>query len=560
MGAALALAATCCLNTSPTLAQSTDSVKVPERRAAAGGALLPASWKTRLDYASTAVSVEIALSEIGEAQAARELADGSPGIPVQIGFPREVPDVHRGNVAENADWTRLPDGGQVASFTIRSPGAKEVRAALQATLPPGSKLRFFGGEGSQAYPLYIAQDLQERGADSLTGDADNGVLWSPIMDGDEVGVEIEIPASAQPADVALNFVRMSHIPSSRIRMKSSTTTADEECPLLDAVCNADFPECQRAAVAKVIYTKGDGRSFVCSGTALNTHRPEAENFSDPYFLTAHHCIDAQSTADSMETDWHYEHDACNGTVIDSKRRTLRRGGILLATDPDSDMSLVKLRDPIPSGVCLSGWSVNIAGLQSVGADVASIHHPGGRPKKYSLGQVEGYSVVPIGEDLWVDSLVVNWSDGRTLGGSSGGGLFAFDDDHHRLIGVLSGGPEEACSTRTKAFYGRLDTFWVNHAQPYLREDEPTEDDHGGSQSTATGVVLGSSVAGNVESRADRDVFRVEVTEPGVLRLFTTGATNTVGRLYGDGHELVRIDSDGGYLRNFMVLAFVTEGT
>ena len=156
--------------------------------------------------------------------------------------------------------------------------------------------------------------------------------------------------------------------------------------------------------------------------------------------------------------------------------------------------------------------------------------------------------------------MVNWSDGRTLGGSSGGGLFVFDDERHRLIGTLSGGPEEACSTRTKAFYGRLDTFWVNHAQPYLREDEPTEDDHGGSQSTATGVVLGSSVAGNVESRADRDVFRVEVTEPGVLRLFTTGATNTVGRLYGDGYELVRIDSDGGYLRNFMVLAFVTEGT
>ena len=437
-GAALALAAACCLNASHALAQSANSVRVPERLTAAGGAPVPGSWKTRLDYASAAVSVEIALSEVGDAQAARELADGRPGIPVQIGFPREVSQAHRGNVAENAVWTRLPDGGQVASFTIRSPGAKEVRTALQATLPPGSKLRFFGGEGSEAYPLYTTQDLRERGADNVTGDAEDGVLWSPITEGESVGIELEIPPSAQPADVAVGIVRLSHVPLPRVPQKANATTGNEDCPLLDVACSAELPECQRAAVAKVIYTESDGGSFVCSGTGLNTHRPESENFSDPYFLTAHHCIDAQSVADSMETDWHYEHDACNGSVIDARRRTLRRGGVLLATDPDSDMSLVELRDPIPNGVCLSGWSVNLAEPQSAGAEVTSIHHPEGRPKKYSVGQVQGYRVERIDEYV-VDALVVNWSDGITLGGSSGGGLFALDDGQHSLIGALSGG-------------------------------------------------------------------------------------------------------------------------
>ena len=72
--------------------------------------------------------------------------------------------------------------------------------------------------------------------------------------------------------------------------------------------------------------------------------------------------------------------------------------------------------------------------------------------------------------------------------------------------------------------------------------------------------MGSTVAGRIEHRADRDVFRVEVTEPGVLRLFTTGGTNTVGRLYSEGNDLLNANSEGGYARNFMVVAFVAKGT
>ena len=542
--------------TSLAVAQSADSVRVPERRVVAGSALQPASWSTRLDYATSAVSVEIALSEVEDAEVA-ELDATTPGIPLQIGIARAVPESHQGNIAEGAVWTLLANGNQVTSFSIRSPGAGEVRAAIQAELPPGSHIRFFGGKAGEAYPLYAVQDVRERGADELTGNAQDGVLWSPIMDGEQVGVEIEIPASAQPADVALGFVRLSHIPTS-IRAKSGATSASDECSLIDAVCSAELPECQRAAVAKVIYSKGDGRSFVCSGTGLNTHRSESENFSDPYLLTAHHCIDSQSTADSLETDWHYEHDACEGSVIDSKRRTLQRGAILLATDPSSDMSLVELRDPLPNGVCLSGWSVNEAGSQSAGSDVLSVHHPDGRPKKYSRGQVEGYRAERI-DSYVIDSLVINWTEGLTLGGSSGGGLFTFADEQYRLIGALSGGPTDQ-SCPTSASYGRLDTFWLNHAQPYLSDDEPIEDDHGGSPQSARGVVLGSSVSGSIENRADRDVFRVEVTESGLLRIFTTGEANTVGRLYGDGHDLLSADALGGYLSNFMVLAYVEKGT
>ena len=529
----------------------------------------PAGWRTKADYSVTEVSVKIALPEISAEDAASRLAEAAPGIPTQIGFARQVPQAFRGDVLRSANWTELATGERITSVVVVSPGAVRLRVGLQATIPEGARVRFFGDRTDEVYPGYSADDFVQRGAqlaeDYSVADSESttdGLLWSPIVVGDTVGMEIELPASANPSEAVLRIARLSHIPS---RSTNDLMQKDaEECPLVDVACKTGLSPGQRSATAKVVYTESNGGSFLCSGTAINTHRPTDDNFSDPYFVTAHHCIGTQDLADSMETEWYYEYETCEGSVISSSHRTLRGGARLLAADPASDMTLLELRDPLPgdpdNNAYVVGWSVSLVGLQTSESELFSIHHPNGLPKKYSTGTGGGYGVHRISEHV-VDTLTVNWTEGLTLGGSSGGGLWAEDEDGVYFIGALSGGPSEgACPTVGR--YGRFDTFYFNHAEPHLRnpENDPLVDDHAGSPADAVGIVLGSTVRGEIEYRADRDVFRVRITEAGILRVFTTGATDTVGRLYGEEDEVLSANSHGGYLDNFRIARYIEPGT
>ncbi|MDE0363121.1 MAG: hypothetical protein OXI74_18250 [Rhodospirillaceae bacterium] len=529
----------------------------------------PAGWRTKVDYSVTEVSVQIALPEISAADAASRLAEAAPGIPMQIGFARQVPQAFRGDALRSASWTELATGERITSVVVVSPGAGRLRVGLQATLPAGAKVRFFDDGYDKIYPAFGSDDFLQQGAeladDQLAAESDSttdGLLWSPIMVGDTVGMEIELPASADPSEAVLRIARLSHIPS---RSTDDFMQKDaEECPLVDVACKTGLPPSERSATAKVVYTESNGGSFLCSGTAINTHRPIDDNLSNPYFVTAHHCIGTQELADSMETEWYYEYETCEGSVISPSHRTLRGGARLLAADPASDMTLLELRDPLPGGpdnnAYAVGWSVNSAGLQTTESELFSIHHPDGLPKKYSSGTGGGYGVHRISEHV-VDTLTVNWTEGLTLGGSSGGGLFAEEEDGVYFIGVLSGGPNEgACPTIAR--YGRFDTFYVNHAERQLSDpdNDPLSDDHAGSPANAVGIVLGSTVRGEIENRTDRDVFRVRITEAGILRIFTTGATDTVGRLYGEEDEVLSANSHGGYLDNFRIARYLEPGT
>ena len=522
---------------------------------------------TRLDYRKVPVALEIALPSIDEAPPTIGQDERKPGIPLQIGFPRPVPEANRGDLVAGTTWITLPDSTKVTAITLRSPGAGRLRVALQAVLPEGATVRFFGPGrfDRSSYPVYTHELFARRGADSLDGQPSEpgGLLWSPIVDGDTLGIEIELPAGMNTADTQLRIVRISHMPESAARSSSATGSfvakADESCPLVDVACK-ELPSCPKNAVGRISFTKSDGKSYWCTGTVVNTPRPEIDNTLDPYFLTAHHCISTQGVADSMEIDFFYEYETCDGSDLSFEHTTLYLGGELLVTDPSTDMSLLELRSSLADGTCLSGWNVNVAGLQESDSDVISMTHPDGLPKKYSAGNPVAYGFGRV-DDFVVDIVRVDWSEGLTLGGSSGGGLFALDDDGDRtLIGALSGGrTDEACPSEG-ALFGRFDLFYVNEAQRYLRPDDPVNDDHGGAFASATGILRGSETAGQIDHRADADMFRIVVTEPGILILSTTGGTNTVGRLIREDGTVIYADAEGGYFKNFRIAAYVEEGT
>ncbi len=551
------------------LAQSMGSREVPADIAPVQAKSRALASQTRLNYGTVPIGLQIALAPIGKDQAKDAKDGGKPRIPLQIGFPRSMPESHQGDLAARAEWTTLPNGARVTSLTLRSPGAARLRVALRAVLPEGGVVRFFGlgDEGESAYPVYTRENFASRGANRLDGPAEepSGMLWSPIVDGDTLGIEIELPAGAEVADAHLGIVLASHIfePTAQPTPDAGDTTPknDSSCPFVDVACT-NLSSCPTDAVARIRYTLPNGRSFLCSGTLLNTSRPPLDNDLAPYFLTAHHCISTQEVANNMELDFFYAHQTCDGTVLSSKHITVRSGAELLVTDPPTDMTLLELRSPPPGGSCLSGWSVGAAGSQSSDSEVVSVSHPDGRPQKYASGNPVGYGAGEVGE-FFVDALVVNWSEGLTLGGSSGSGLFAFDDELEAwlLIGALSGGSKgEACPTMG-AIVGRLDLFYFNEAQRYLRPDEPPfNDDWGGSFAAAAGILLNSETAGQIEHGADADMFRIVVTEPGTLVLTTTGATNTVGRLTDEAGTVIAADVVGGFTRNFRIAAHLEEGT
>ncbi|MCY4497266.1 MAG: PPC domain-containing protein [Rhodospirillaceae bacterium] len=565
---AVALATAWLFSPPVAMAQSIESTQAPAAVAPdQPGGVLGENAATRLDYRTVAVAIAIDLPAVDDASV--EISPEGPRVPLRIGVPLSVPDDHRGDLLRNATWTTLASGARVTSIALHSPGAGRLRVALRAALPDGARVRFFASGHTQPsdYPVYSRKYFESRSADRVDASPDesSGVLWSPIVDGDTLGMEVEVPAGQHVYETHLQIVLTSHIfeeaavPTAQ--QQAFVAQSNESCPLVDVACKdlTDFPT---KAVTRVVFTSKEGTTSTCSGTVINTHRSEVDNSLDPYLLTAHHCIPTRDEADSAEFDFFYYHDTCDGSDVASEHVTRRLlGAELLVTDPSTDLSLLELRSSLPSGAGLAGWDVNFVGVQDVESEVVSISHPAGEPQKYARGNPAGYRVDGV-DELVVDSLNVNWTEGLTLPGSSGGGLWGFDedDDQWRLIGALSGSPpDESCPTEGITF-GRFDYFFVNEAQRYLNPDDPLTDDYGGSFTSATGILLASEIDGEIDHRADADTFRIVVTEPGVLRLSTTGGTNTVGRLLTEDGAVIHADAAGGYLSNFRIAIHVRPGT
>ena len=521
----------------------------------------PSSWQTRQDYFRFPVSHGIALPPVAVAEAAAKLEPVKPGAPFQIGFSRELPEAQRGDLATTAQWTVLPGGSQVASFSVRSPEAESLRLAVQAELPKGATVRFFEvGRPDVRYRGFKWSDFIRtvRSPVDVSADTRPKTRWSPSITGDVAGVEIEIPPSADPGEVHFRIVGISHIHRSPPELSgqgSSVRKNAASCERVEVVCKR-LPSCPSSAVAILEYTLEGGNTFVCTGTAVNSTRPRDDNLDAPFVLTAEHCVNSQRAADTVETTWHYEYSSCGGTAIQQDSQTLSGGADLLASDPDSDGSLLRLRDGLPNTACLAAWDAT--GSWPNGTEVTSLHHPAGEVKQWAGGSIEKTGVAPF-EDGPVDAINVLWTEGATQRGSSGSGLFTSDSaGEDVLIGILTGGPADDC---TRDSYGRLDRFFGTHAGVHLvPTNPPLVDDHGGTADDATGVLTGSQTQGRIDDGSDADMFRVDITEPGTLTVYSTGTLDTFGRLKRDDGSTIDFDDDGGFEANFRIEAEVAPGT
>ena len=391
---------------------------------------------------------------------------GKRGVPMQIGIARAV-----GNLADVASfrrqlaWERLEDGGQVAAISVTSPGASALRMGLVVdALPAGSMLRFYAPDTTPVdVPASdVMQVLATNAAAGATGTAAR-TYWSPIIEGETIALEIEIPAHTSTQAVRLSVPTVSHLQTSAAQSFALPKAAAATCEL-DAMCYTSQWGNEINAEGRIVFT--DGGSFVCSGT-LVADKDTTSNI--PYFLTANHCVDSQVVASTVQSFWFYNSSSCNSGTRNPSFTAIAPGATLLYASVTTDTSLIRFNSAPPAGTGYAGWNVGASTVQ--GASVTGIHHPRGDVTKISFGSIRAYSVCsPSGSESFTCSgsgsatstfYTVDWASGLTEQGSSGSGLFL--DNGKYLIGQLYGGSGDGtCAGSTGSdWYGRFDVAYSN---------------------------------------------------------------------------------------------------
>ncbi len=397
------------------------------------------------------------------------------GPALQIGAARPVAATSSVAQTNSAlDWAALPGGELVAAINIQSPGAYGLRAGvLVESLPDGALLRVYSQEHPDAIIEHDGAEINALLALNKqageTGAAAN-TWWTPEVGAGDATVEVVLPVGTAPEALRMSVPLVSHIyqnlslptDAEWADMPQPGTAQAESCQL-DATCSTEHPVL-RNAVARMLYTRPDGLSYLCTGTLLNNTR---NNFV-PFFLTANHCISEQSAASSLQTRWFYRSTSCDSGV--ARPHATRHGGatLLLATDK-TDSTLLRLNERPPAGVTFAGWDEN---LLPIDAPIHSLHHPRGGLLKYHVGMVDNYAACESDSETTFQCQVgdanggyyrVRMTEGAAEGGSSGSALFLGD----RVVGTLWGGSHSCTALIGFNFYGRLDLFFAEGASRWL---------------------------------------------------------------------------------------------
>lgn len=414
-------------------------------------------------YKKEAMPLNILLDPVTHIEKAQ--LRSSKNQPLKIGFGRNLPSHYRGDLQPLLTWSPMAGGAQIGTFSVTSPGAKGLRLALQAErLPEGVEVRFFSFSlPEQIFGPFTPQDMMKgalskglaKGKQPLPKASvevekyaeDNTPFWSPVIEGDTIGVEIYVPSVEAQYNLSLKIVQISHLAYSVLSPdnKSLSDIGRSGSCNIDVACQT-IPANLQNAVAKIIFSE-EGYSFLCTGSLLNDSEPDSEI---PYFITANHCINTQAVASTVNSFWFFELADCNGVNPTSVTQQLTGGGDLLETGTTSDYTLLLLRDPPPSGVTFSGWTDEPLAPNT---PLIGVHHPAGDLKKWSQGLSTGFADFGGPVDGTGTHIQVVWSQGTTEGGSSGSGIF---DALGLYRGNLHGGSASCEAPSAPDYYGRFD--------------------------------------------------------------------------------------------------------
>lgn len=332
-------------------------------------------------------------------------------------------------LSNSGSWWTMPNGDRVWRLMLDCPGALGINLQFSNYVIPEGARMFLYNEAGKVLGGFTAQ--------SNPGHTAFGTI--PLA-GDRITVEyIEPAALAGQGQLTISGVIHEY---RKLGGGEERSYGDSGPCNVNTICpEGDLWRQEIRSVAHVILGGG-----VCTGTLLNN----CANDSTPYFLTANHCTEGNTTNASWVFVFNWESPVCDPTENAPMDHSVTGCDKLLENSP-TDASFLRLSSipPVDFQPYFSGWDTTGTAPDSV----RCIHHPAGDIKKISSapGPIDQQNI-DVGNgpaDCWH---IPEWTSGTTEPGSSGSGLW---DQHHHLIGQLYGG-QASCSNNVNDYFGRFD--------------------------------------------------------------------------------------------------------
>jgi lysyl endopeptidase len=346
---------------------------------------------------------------------------------------------------KDGHWDELPGEMNRWRLLVESPGAYSLNFGFNRfKLPKGA-----------VFTLTSRKTGEKAGPFTPADNEEHGELWTPVVEGDAVLLEITLP---KPLRRDLEIL-LSNVNHDFINFK---TVLSADCHV-DVACTESNGAPQISAYRNVISSvglislKGTG---ICTGFLVNNTRQDCK----PYFVTAWHCQNRSSDAPSLVVYWNYQNSRCrpsdtaeNARSGDGKFDVFNTGTIQRATFRSTDFTLLELDDPVVGGAnaYFAGWARDETPATG---GVACIHHASTDEKRFSYsGQLTywgnwGQAIsIATGNHL----LVPRWEVGSTEDGSSGAPLF---NNRAQVVGQLHGGTA-ACGNSGYDSFGAIKSSW-----------------------------------------------------------------------------------------------------
>lgn len=451
--------------------------------------------------------------------------------------------------AASGNWYDMPTG-RLWLAEIVSPEALGLRVEFsQLRLPKNAELAVTrpGAVGLEQVE-FVEPDARLR-----------GVHYAPLVFGERVRIEYFVPnGSFVPSVYELPFrvASVQHFYRDPLSGDVTNLRAAGNCHN-DVTCFASWAGVAKA-VSRITFVK-NGSSYLCTGQLINAQNSDLT----PYWLTANHCVATQTVAATVQFFWRYQTASCGGSPPSLASVPSSTGATLLATGTASDYSLLMVEGGLPAGLTWVGWtSANVAD----GVASTSIHHPSGDYKRISFGNKA--SNTSCGGASHVR---INWTDGPTEGGSSGGGIFR--NDTQQLYGQLHCGGS-ACGNETNDDYGAFSATYPN-ISGLLAGGSDDASEQNDTCATARTVSAGT-LSNRIVKSTDLDWYKISVPAGKTLTvnlafthangdidtaMYTTCGGSAVATSAGSGNsETMTVTNSGTTARTYYFQAYLFADT
>lgn len=440
----------------------------------------------------------LVLPRLDRSQLLNEDSQGDIQRRTRIGVARPVSVVP-------SQWGKWVEGEGYAAFA----------GAIQSEGATGLRLHFTGFHLPAGARLYVYDPARPDDASIYEGDGPNkdGTFWTKPLFSESIVVELDGVQNAKDyftIDLVSHFYR-------GLTEKWGTVDYASYCNV-DASCHPEWATQGNGVALLVFSILGD--TYACSGSLINN----ATNDFSPLLLTAHHCIDNDSTASSLVSYFFYKTSTCNGAFPAIDTAKTASGGKYLAgisLAEGSDFTLLQLPDELPDGVTFAAWTRDVI---LPGISVTGIHHPKASFQRIAFGTTAFFDYPSL--------LGVRWNQGITEPGSSGSPLF---NASGQVLGQLYGGYSSCSRPEGPDVYGRFSDsapLMVNSkGQNYLDVGIPDDDSEpNDTRATATLLAAGTALTDRIIKRNNEDWYRLDVPAfaAGILQVHSDQDIGLIG--------------------------------